>query len=282
MTVLRSVARVGGQRLFYREAGRGLPVIALHPGPSLDGSVFLPWLEPLARRHRLIAVDLPGCGRSTGAGPGTWTFEKVSVAVEGFAASLGLESYALLGHSFGGFVALTLAVRRPSALVGVIASSTAASASALEGMRGRVEHFEPEHLRQSVLAAFAREASITSAAECRAVWAEQLPFFLAEPRGALVDDLRRRWAGVAYRPDVGRHEDWGPLELLGALAGVRVPVLALAGSEDRAIPPSGTAAIADAAADCRFVVIEGAGHFPFAERPDRYVEAVASFLDGIG
>jgi proline iminopeptidase len=275
-------APVNGQDIFYRDMGSGRPIVLLHPGPSLDGSVFFPWLEPLALRHRLIAIDMPGCGRSVGSGPPDWTLEKFADAVEAFVACLGLDSYVLLGHSFGGIAALTVAIRRPPALVGLVASSTTATEAAFESMKERLERLEPAHLRRLVVAAFEREGSADSPEECRSVWADQLPFFLADPDGPLVDDLRRRWSDVVYRPDIGRHEEWGAPDLLGSLSTVEVPVLAIAGRADRAIPPSFTEAIADAVVDGHAAVIDDAGHFPFAEQRRRYVDEVSSFVADIG
>jgi proline iminopeptidase len=282
MISAESFAPVDGQHIFYRDLGSGFPLVLLHPGPSLDGSVFFPWLEPLALRHRLISVDMPGCGRSVGSGPADWSLEKFADVIEAFVAHLGLDSYVLLGHSFGGIVALTVAIRRPPALVGLVASSTTASEAAFESMEDRLERFEPAHLRRLVVAAFEREASTTSPEECQSVWADQLPFFLADSSGPLVDDLRRRWSEVAYRPDVGRHEEWGAPDLLTLLPTIHVPVLAIAGRADRAIPSSFTEAIAEAVFHGHAAVIDEAGHFPFAEQPRRYVDEVSTFLAQLG
>src|SRR5215218_7793210 len=82
----------------------GPPVVLLHPGPGLDGSVFLPGVQQLVDAgFRALLVDLPGSGRS----PATdWLLASQAEAVEDFVNELGLEDWTLLGHSYGGYVAM--------------------------------------------------------------------------------------------------------------------------------------------------------------------------------
>ena len=83
--------------------GRGTPLVLLHAGPGLDGSIFLPGAEALAADYRLLLVDLPGNGRSPD--PEEWTLAAHARALEEFVRGA-LGDWTLLGHSFGGFVAL--------------------------------------------------------------------------------------------------------------------------------------------------------------------------------
>ncbi len=70
----------------------------LHPGPGVDGSVFLPGAERLAATHRVLLVDLPGNGRSPDGDRGEWTLAGFARAVDGLAGELGLTGWTLLGH----------------------------------------------------------------------------------------------------------------------------------------------------------------------------------------
>ena len=101
-------------------------MVVLHAGPGLDGSIFLPGAEALAADHRLLLVDLPGNGRSPD--PEEWTFAAHAGALEDFVRERGLEDWTLLGHSFGGFVAMQHLVDFPGSAARVIASCTDAEA----------------------------------------------------------------------------------------------------------------------------------------------------------
>jgi proline iminopeptidase len=252
--------------LHVRDLGGGPPVVLLHPGPGLDGSVFLPGAQALADAgFRALLVDLPGSGRS----PATdWTLAAQAEAVEDFVNELGLEDWTLLGHSFGGYVAMQHLVDFGTA-ARLIASCTDADEEEPES----VDESRFENLPDSVAAAFEREDTVQTPEECHEVWREQLPFFAPNP--AAVEPMLDR---VVFQPDAHRSRDFGDLHALDALAATDIPVLAIAGEHDRGTPPAMAERIASTAPNGELLIIEGAGHFPFAETPDRYWPAVVDWL----
>ena len=105
---------VGDTRLHVTERGEGeLPLFVLHGGPGLDHTMFGSYLDALGDRCRLLLVDERGTGRSEPAPPGTWALAHHAADVEAMAGALGLERYAVLGHSYGAFIALQHAVDFP-------------------------------------------------------------------------------------------------------------------------------------------------------------------------
>jgi pimeloyl-ACP methyl ester carboxylesterase len=252
--------------LHVRDLGHGPPVVLLHPGPGLDGSVFLPGASALADAgFRALLVDLPGSGRSPAA---DWTLAGQAEAVEDFAVELGLEDWTLLGHSYGGYVAMQHVVDYGTASR-YVASCTDAEEEPPPGVSDdRWDDVPPE-----VAAAFEREASVTTPEECREVWRDQLAWFAADP-----DKAEPMLDRVVFQPEAHREHDMGELHALDALAGLDAPVLAIAGADDPAQPPAMAERIARAAPRGELLVIEGAGHFPFAETPDRYWSALIDWL----
>src|SRR5919199_5372432 len=91
-------------RLFVEELGSGFPLIVLHGGPGFDHSMFRPYLDPLADEFRLLYVDERGQGRSDRVDPSTLSLEVFARDVDLLAEALGLDRFALLGHSFGAIV----------------------------------------------------------------------------------------------------------------------------------------------------------------------------------
>jgi pimeloyl-ACP methyl ester carboxylesterase len=256
--------------LAYRGAGEGRPLVLLHPGPGLDGSVFFPEVLTLAERGtRVIAFDLPANGRSQPGDPAAWSLAAWADQVAAAIRALGLQprTYDLLGHSFGGYVALELNKRHPDELRRLIASCTDGSEQPPPGPL-------PEPPSEPAFEeAEEREWNATTPEELRQAWLDQLDFYAATPEGA--ERLRERWRGVTYQPGPNRHEEWGELEALDALRDKTV--LAIAGEHDR-MPRALQQRIADASPHGRLAVIEGAGHFPFAETPERYWGAVEAWL----
>ncbi len=80
---------------------------------GLDGSVFLPGAKRLAATHSLYLVDLPGNGHSPDGNRNDWSLAGFAEALERFVRKRKLEDWTLLGHSFGGFVAMQYLVDFP-------------------------------------------------------------------------------------------------------------------------------------------------------------------------
>ena len=109
------------------------------------------------------------------------------------------------------------------------------------------------------------------------MWLDQLPFFAPTPEG--VEAVREAFADVVYRHECLREHDWGELHALTALATTEIPVLAIGAEHDNSTPPAAARRIAATAPQGELVILEGVGHFPFAEAPDRYWRAVRRWLD---
>jgi pimeloyl-ACP methyl ester carboxylesterase len=255
--------------LHVHDLGAGPAVVLLHPGPGLDGSVFLPGAEMLAADgFRVLAVDLPGNGRSPGGDPAEWTLAGFARAIEGLARELALEDWTLLGHSFGGYVAMQHLVDYPGSAARLIASCTDADEDPPAGM---ADPFAA--LPATVTAAFEREATVTSPEECRQVWVDEMPFFAVD-----VEAAERMLEDVVFTPEMHHERDWGDLHALEALAACSRPVLAIAGEHDRPTPRPLAERIAATAPHGELLVIDGVGHFPFAEAPERYWPAISAWL----
>lgn len=253
--------------LWVRDVGEGAPVVLLHPGPGLDGSVFFPGAWRLAAAgHRVIALDLPGNGRSRRAEDGELTLSGLAAAVQRVIEALELRDWTLLGHSFGGYVALQHLADFPGAASRLVASCTEAEDEPPPG----VGIAEPP---PDVKAAFEREDSVRTPEECREVWRTALSWFSpnAERAAAMLDN-------VVFVPEMHRARDWGPLHTLGALAASDIPVLSICGERDPLWPPPVAQRIADTAPRGVLMRFEDAGHFPFAEDPRGYWGTLAGWL----
>ena len=179
-------------------------MVLLHPGVGLDGSVFLPGARRLAATHKLYLVDLPGNGHSPDGNRDAWTFSGFAAAVERFVRKRKLEDWTLLGHSFGGYVAMQYLVDFPGTVSGLIASCTDCDEEPAPGAPEDPFEGMPEDVAASVRAAFDREASVESVDDCRRVWLDQMPFFVGAPDR--VETLRAAFSDVAYRVDIMRED----------------------------------------------------------------------------
>jgi len=249
--------QIDGLRVQFRSRGAGPLLLLLHGwgGSSLS---FAPVLPALEQRFRLLIPDLPGFGFSEppAAAWGSADYARVAAAL---IESAGGEPVDVLGHSFGGKVAVALATQYAelvNRLVLVAAPLVRQEASAGTRSRGR---------------AYARARAVAR--------------LLPPLRGLILRRAAERYGSQDYkaagplRPTLVRvvNEDWRP-----ALPAVRAPVLLVYGENDADVPLAVGEAARDALPNAELVVIEGAGHFPFLDDSQRFSEAVLRFLAGTG
>ncbi len=101
--------------LYVEVMGQGYPLLLMHGGPGADHTTLL-HLRPCADQFTLIFYDHRCNGRSTGADVSSMTWENLTADAEALRQMLGFEQWAVLGHSFGGMVALEYALRYPQSL----------------------------------------------------------------------------------------------------------------------------------------------------------------------
>ena len=273
---------VGDTRLWVLEMGEGHPMLLLHGGPGLDHTQFRPWMDPLAERFRLVYVDQRSQGRSDLADQGTWNLKQMAEDVSALANAMGLDRYAVLGHSFGSFVALQHAVDHGSAshyvLIGCLPSSRW-----LERIERNLAALEPPELRERITASWDMETRVQTVEECRQLLVDQMPFHFADPEG----EAYRAFLEVATNhmrlsPHVLRtfaNEDYGTIEVEDRLSGIERPVLVIAAEFDRVTVPEAGWAIAEAVPTGECVLIKNAGHMSFVEKPSAVQRAIRDFFD---
>jgi haloalkane dehalogenase len=256
----------------YREAvperDEGLlPTLCLHGFPETS-YMWRYVLDALGKSgRRAIAPDLPGFGDSPPDPPGTW--ERHVEAVERFRRKLGLDRVALLVHDWGGLIGLRWACEHPEAVAALVLSNTGffpdgkwhGMARALrtpeEGER-LVEAMNPEGFAQ-MLAAVSRGIDSTVAAEYWKTFESE-----AGRRGIL---------------ELYRSGDFEKLESYdGQLSRLGVPTLLLWGENDVFAPVAGAHRFKREIPEAKLVVIEGAGHFVYADEPRRCAGEIVEFL----
>ena len=272
---------VGDVELYVHEKGEGRPIVALHGGPGLDGSVWFPGMDPFAADGwRILAPDHRANGRSDPGDPSRWTVPQMADDVEQLIARLRLPSPVVFGWSFGSFVAQSHMARHGSASAYVL-MGTVAGPGALHGVSDRLAVFEPERLRAQVTASWERESTVRTADEAKQLLADQMPFHLADPEGPLVQSLIDN-DRVVYRPDVLRHfatgGDYGLADQRDVLRSFDRPVLVLSGALDRTTPAADAQELADAMPTAEHVVIDGAAHMIPYEQPEAFLAALGAFL----
>lgn len=272
---------IGDVRLYVVERGQGYPLLVLHGGPGLDHHSFGDYLDPLGEDFRLVLVDQRANGRSDRGAPQTWTLPQMAADVSALSSAMDLDTYAVLGHSFGALVALQHAVDFPGNAAQTIISSGFPSARFLEHVAHNLEAFEPVELRHQVRASWERERAARTQEDVASLMHDQWPFHFADPLDPRIAEFESRVSWGVYSPDILRHsaaEEYGGIEVEDRLGDVFQPVLVLAGRHDRVCSVEAAEAIASGVPHGQLVVFEHSGHMTYVEESDAYIRSVRGFL----
>jgi len=264
-----------GARLAFRETGSGPAVVFLHPTP-LDREYWRPMIENLGG-VRAIVPDLRGHGQSElGQNLPVGGFSRVPDAPALTMAQLASDVLALLDHlqlpqavfagcSIGGYVMLELwrqASQRMSGLVFICSKPQADAEANLAKRAANIAQIRAEGtcalfdgVAKSLIAATAQDRRPGIMAELRAR-------MTLTPEAAVAVQ-----AGLAARPDS-----------LLTVAGIDVPVLAIAGGEDSAVTPVEMEAFNSAPGGCEYHLLPDAGHFAAYEQPVKVAALLVEWL----
>jgi proline iminopeptidase len=284
-------APVAGASLYYRDIGQGSPIIVLHGGPSFDHTYLLPDLDRLAGMYRLIYYDQRGRGRSAeNVQPTKVSIQSEMDDLETLRAYFQLESVTLLGHSWGGLLAMEYALRYPEHVSHLILMNGAPASHddcvLFERERDAAAGDDVETLRAlESCPGFAEGDDLeTRAAYDRVYFRSTLRS--PELLDRLIENLRVGWTkeGILKAGAIGNqlwretYESAG-YNLLPALTQLRIPTLVLHGDYDF-IPMACATHIAEAIPRARLVVLQDCGHFSYIERPDEVRMALGEFFQG--
>jgi pimeloyl-ACP methyl ester carboxylesterase len=238
-----------GFRIRYLEAGDGPPLIHLH---GAGGLRLTQAHDLLCRQFRVIVFEMPGFGDDLsplGENQRTRSIADLASTMDQAASALGLDRFNLLGTSFGGTVALWLAVRHPAHVAALVLEAPAAiRAEGSQPVSGT-----PEQVARML---FAHPERVPAAPAVDAA--------LVERRLALVRRLR----------GPGRDQ-----ALEERLRGLGMPVLVLFGTRDAVVSPDMGRIYRELIPGAHVVFVYDSGHAIAAERPVAFGEVTADFLE---
>lgn len=258
------IAELGDIRTHYTDEGpRDAPAVVFSNSLGTDLRLWDEIRPMLPADLRIVRYDKRGHGLTTCPAP-PYSMGGLVADAERLMDHLGLREAVFVGLSIGGMIAQGLAVKRPDLVRAMVISNTAAKIGTVEMWDARI--------------AAVRKGGIE----------------------ALADAVMERWFSDTFRqtpelegwrnmlvrqPDdgyIGCSAAISGTDFYASTAGLRLPTLAIAGSEDGSTPPDLVRETADLIPGSRFELIRGAGHLPCVERPADYARLLTGFLRGVG
>ena len=245
---------VRGIRVRYVVVGQGEPLLLLHGwGTSLD--TFSAMAEDLGRFFRVTAFDFPGHGGSD-MPPATWVVDDFVGLTLDLMAQLGIERAAVLGHSFGGRVAIKLAASHPEAVDRLVLVDSAGVPP--PRTVGRVLKRVASRCANAVGRRLGRPGQAVRGAIVRRI---------ASPDYLNAGPLRDTFLAIVK-------EDLRP-----ALSAIKCPTLLVWGESDDDTPVADARTMEKLIPNARLLVLKNAGHFSYLDQYGRFRLAVIPFLN---
>jgi len=268
-----AVAHLNGMDLFYVEVGEGVPCLVMHGGLGGDHTCLHPWLDPLGDVMRLIYYDHRGNGRSGRPPAETITFEQLCADADALREHLGYEKVAVLGYSFGGFIALEYALRYPERLSRLILLDTTPNFEHGDEIEANVRR---KGATQEQLDAL--DASPEDDADAWRLWKVIEPLYFHAYDADLAERVMGKTITSAYASEAGDAilEGW---DLAPRLGEISAPTLILVGRDDFVCPPSQARIMHEGIPNSELVVFEESGHLPHVEEPEAFFEAVEGWVE---
>lgn len=265
-------------RIYFEEAGEGTPLVCLHTAGSDSRQYRALMNDPeLTASHRVIAFDLPWHGKSAPP-PGfhksrhvltTDRYVEIIMAVKN---ALGLEKPIVMGCSIGGRAVLHLALRYGESFKAAIGLQSATHAeSKMQEKLGLLDEsilFRPDMDSSDVGSAAVRQL-MSPTSPVHDEW-ETLFYYMQSAPGVFQGDLYYYMLDGDMRNGIARGIDTE-----------KCPVYLLTGEYDLSASPEKTKELADEINATHFEVMEGLGHFPMSEDPERFRTYLLPVLEKI-
>lgn len=258
---------VAGAQAYVYTGGRtfdpALPAVVFVHGAAHDHSVWALQSRYFAHHGRcVLAVDLPGHGRSAGAP--LPSIEAQAEWLAGLLRAAGVARAALVGHSMGSLAVLACAAQHPDLVSHVALLGPAVPMPVSDALLDAALRNDPV-AHDWIVAWSHAPASLVGPNPVPGMWMA----------GSATRLLARAKAGVLACDLAACHRYEGGL---AAAARVACPALVLTAARDLMAPPRATAALIDAVPDARAVRLANCGHAMMSEAPDEVLDALRAFL----
>ncbi len=264
--------RIGGRphRLYFEEAGEGIPLLCLHTAGS-DGRQFRGVLNDsdITRHYRVIAIDMPWHGKSSP--PVGWENEEYRLTTEGYTGmildvveALGLDNPVVMGCSIGGRIVLHLALEHPQRFRALIGLQSAA------------------HVERYYDAGWLNHADVHGGQVCGGLaYGLVSPLSPDEGRWETVWHYMQGGPGV-FTGDLYFYQIDGDIrDRVGRIDTSICPLYMLTGEYDYSASPEDTRIAADLIPGAKVTIMKGLGHFPMSEDPEAFAAYLRPVLEEI-
>jgi pimeloyl-ACP methyl ester carboxylesterase len=254
-----------GKKIFYTEEGSGTPVVLVH-GYLESAKVWNSFAHRMAKKFRVISVDLPGHGNSD-IYEETHSMEFLATSVNALLNAIGIQKAFLAGHSLGGYVSLAFLELYPEKLIGYCLFHSHPFEDTVEALQKRE-----------------REIRLVEAGKKFLMYPENVKRMYADK------NLEKFYAALERSKKIA--SEIRAEGIVSVLKGMMVrpsrltlmekgvtPCLWILGSMDNYIPCEAIQKKVKLPANAELVILRNSGHLGFIEEEERAAEVISAFVE---
>ncbi|MED1796523.1 alpha/beta fold hydrolase [Brevibacillus nitrificans] len=287
-------ANINGTRIFFDVEGMGWvpdgPILrqkpvcfVLHGGPGGDHTGYKPGLTPLTEEMQLIYIDNRGSGRSAKGPQESYSLENNVEDIEALRKHLGLDKIILHGHSYGGMVAQTYALRYPDNVAGLLLLTTSPSYEFLHKAQKIVEQKGTEEMK--AIAQVLWEGAFSSQEQLSSFYELMAPMYSVTHNADPNEEEKKAAMDARARSNrcfEALNEGFGgflkTFDLRDKLSSIHVPTLVMGARHDWITPVEDSEEIASLIPESELVIFENSSHSVIKDEHAHYVATVLDFV----
>jgi len=259
---------VNGVRTNVHDVGSGAPVMLIHgSGPGV--TAWANWrltMPELAKKHRVIAPDMLGFGYTERPADNRYGLDRWVAQVVSLLDALEIDRTDLVGNSYGGAVALAVAIRHPQRVRRLVLMGSVGVPFPLTPGLDAVWGYEPSlEAMKGLLDIFAYDRSLVTDELAQLRYNASIRPGFQESFAALFPAPRQRWVDALASPEA-------------AIRALPHETLIVHGREDRVIPLQTSLTLADWIPNAQLHVFGHCGHWTQIEHADRFARLASDFL----
>lgn len=278
---LPECGQTGHCALYVEREGTGVPMVLLHGGPGATHHAFHPHFSRAARFAEIIYYDQRGCGISDYTAPATgYSVDQAADDLDALRAALQIDRWMVLGHSYGGTLAMHYVTKYPERTAGLVLVTSATYGLPIELRPGREHRFLSKEEAEKINEVYNRDdlnmAQLVFNAHLNGDWKRQNFYHPSR------EDLARM-ALYEWKHDPGfrsaTSQSLYSLDYEGVFDDCPLPVLIIEGKWDLTWNTDKARKLHSCFPAAKFVLLERSGHSPFADEPETFFAALHDFVE---
>jgi len=272
---------LNGTSLYLKIVGRGEPIVIVHGGPGMNHSYFIPHLDKLARKYKIVFYDQRASGRSSIPSPDSISLKFFVDDIEAIRRELGVDKITVLAHSWGAIPAVNYAMDYPDKvgrmiLCNPVPLSREFDQEMIENQRKKASDRDSTD-RSIILGSKDFKEGNPDAYKKLLILSFRHSFYTPSNSSKLRLDRAANHIAASQALYAGLGKDLAQYDFYEAVKSFSFPVLIIHGDSD-AIPLNASVKTQHAIPGSMLSVFKKCGHFAFIDQPGRFNSSVRTFL----